>query len=137
MRTKIFEIPNKLLMEWEPSARAMVDTWTTYSVSLEEFKEAILVKGVDHARANNAQAWIIDSHAAKGVFNPEIQNLITTDVLPTFAKIGIKYFMTINAEVALTNLAVNQYSSQAGPHGMNLLKGSSATGAIEWLKENS
>ena len=136
MRTKIYEIPGKLKVEWESDVRAIVDTWTTYFVTLEEFREAVLVQGVNYAKANGGQAWIVDSHSAKGVFSPEIQDFIVSDVFPTFAKIGIKYFMTINAEDALTRLTVNQYSAQAGPLGMKVLKGSSAAGAIEWLEKN-
>ena len=45
--------------------------------------------------------------------------------------------MTINSDDAVTRLSINQYSTQVGPHGMELLKGSSAEGAIEWLKKNS
>ena len=137
MRTKIYEIPNKLLCEWDNEAKAVIDTWTTYSVTLEEFKEAVLIKGVNHAKANGVQAWIVDSHKATGVFSKEIQDFIATDVFPTFASIGVKYFMTINAENAVTKLTVNQYSTKAGPHGMKVLSGSSAEGAIEWLKKNA
>lgn len=137
MRTKVYEIPNKLLVEWEPSVRAIIDTWTTYFITLDEFREAVLVRGVNQAKANGGQAWIVDSHKAKGGFSQEIQDYIKSDVFPTFAKIGIKYFMAINAEDAVARLTVNQYSAQVGPHGMQLLKGSSAEGAIEWLKKNA
>jgi hypothetical protein len=137
MRTKIYEIPNKLLVEWEPSVRAIIDTWTTYFVSLEEFRNAVLIYGVNHAKANNAQAWIVDSHNARGAFSSEIQDFIVSDIFPTFAQIGIKYFMAINAENAVTRLTVNQYTAEAGPLGLKVLKGSSAEGAIEWLKKNT
>jgi hypothetical protein len=136
MRTKIYEIPGKLNVEWEPDVKAIVDTWTTYFVTLEEFREAVLVQGVNYAKANGGQAWIIDSHSAKGVFSNEIHELIASDVLPTFAEIGIKYFMTIDAQDAVTRITVNQYTAQAGPHGMKILKGSSVPGAVEWLKKN-
>ena len=137
MRTKIYEIPNKLLVEWEPTVRAVIDTWTTYFISLDEFRDAILTHGVNYAKAYKAQAWIVDSHKAKGVFSPEIQDFIVSDIFPTFAQIGIKYFMTINAEEAVTRLTVNQYSSKVGPHGLKLIEGSSTNGAIEWLKKNT
>jgi len=134
---KVYEIPGKLSVEWNPEAKAIIDTWTTYFVSLEEFKEAVMVQGVNHAKANGGKAWIVDSHKAKGVFSAEIQKFIETEVFPTFAEIGIKYFMTINAEDAITRLTVKQYSTKAGPHGLKVLNGSSAQGAIEWLKKNA
>jgi len=134
---KIYEIPGKLKVEWNPEAKAIIDTWTTYFVTLEEFKEAVLVQGVNYAKAHGGQAWIVDSHQAKGAFSKEIQEFIGSDIFPTFASIGIKYFMTINSEDAITKLTVDQYSAQVGPHGMKLLKGSSAQGAVEWLKKNA
>lgn len=137
MKTLIYELPGKLKVEWDNEAHAIIDTWETYFVTLDEFREAVLVKGVNHAKANGGQAWIVDSRKAKGAFSPEIQNFIDSDVFPTFAKIGIKYFMTINAEDAVTRLTVKEYSTKAGPHGMQLLNGSSAEGAIQWLKQNA
>jgi hypothetical protein len=136
MRTKIFEIPNKLLCEWDSEANAVIDTWSTYYVSLEEFKEAVLIKGVNYGKVNGVIAWIVDSNRAKGVFSQEIQKFIETDIFPTFAKIGVKYFITINSESALTNMTISQYSSKAGPYGLKVLDASSSKGAIEWLKKN-
>ena len=135
MRTKIYEIPNKLTGEWDSEAKAIIDTWTTYFVSLDEFKEAVMVKGVNHAKANGGVAWVVDSHSAKGAFSLEIQKFIETDVFVKFASIGIKYFMAINSEDAMAKLTVDHYTSQAGPAGIKLLMGSSAEGAIEWLKK--
>ncbi len=136
MRTKIYEIPDKLLVEWDSDAKAVIDTWKTYSVSLEEFKEAVLIKGINYAKNKGVRAWIVDSHEAKGAISQEIQQFIETQVFSTFARIGVKYFMTINSESALTNLSISQYSTSAGPHGLKVLNGSSAEGAIEWLKKN-
>ncbi len=136
MRTKIYEIPGILLGEWDSDAKVMIDTWKTYSVSLEEYKEAVLIKGVNYAKNNGVRAWIVDSHEAKGALSQEIQQLIETQGFSTFAKIGVKYFMTINSESALTNLSISQYSASAGPHGVKVLNGSSVEGAIEWLKKN-
>jgi hypothetical protein len=137
MRTKIYEIPGKLTVEWDSDTKAIIDTWTTYFVTLEEFKQAVMVRGINHAKANEGKAWIVDSHKAKGVFSPEIQEYIASDVFPRFVEIGIKYFIPITAEDAVTRLTVNQYSSQAGPNGLQLVKGSSAVGAISWLKTNA
>lgn len=137
MRTKIFEIPDKLLCEWDSDAKAVIDTWTTYSITLAEFKEAVYVKGVNHARLNGVKAWIVDSHKANGFFKAEIQEFIATHIFPTFASIGVKYFMTINAENAATKMTVDQYSSKAGPNGLKVLTGSNAEDAIKWLMKNN
>lgn len=134
---KIFEIPQKLRVEWLDDVKAILDTWTTYNVSLSEFKNAVLVEGLNHAKANGGLAWIVDSSSAKGAFTPEIHKFIETDVFKSFANNGIKYFITINSNVsAITKLNVKQYSSIAGPHGVKLIELQTADDAIMWLKEN-
>ncbi len=60
----IFSIPDKLDVHWIKEVRAIVDTWTTYFITLDEFREAVLEKGLKHAKANNGQAYIVDSSKA-------------------------------------------------------------------------
>jgi len=135
---KIYEIPQKLRVDWNSEVRAIIDTWTTYFVSLEEFKKAVLTDGLNHAKANNGQAWIVDSSSAKGVFSQEIQAFIGSDIFPAFAANGIKYFITINSKVsAMTRMNVNTYSAQTGPNGIQLVEVNSVDDAIMWLKENA
>ncbi len=137
MRTKVYEIQGKFVSVWDTDAKAVIDTWLTYTVTLDEFKEAVLVQGVNHAKGKGVRAWIVDSSKAKGVFSPEIQKFIATQVFPAFIGIGVQYFLTIDSQSALTNLAVKQYSMQADSSGLKVLKGSSVQGAIEWLKKNA
>ncbi|MCP4218553.1 MAG: hypothetical protein GY765_28220 [bacterium] len=136
MRRRIHQIQGKLTVEWESEAKAIIDTWDTYNVSLEEFKDAVLIKGVDCAKANGGRAWIVDSHKATGVFKAQIQKFIETDIFPKFAELGIKYFMTITSADAVTRLTINQYSAKAGPCGLKVLKGSCVEDALKWLIKN-
>ncbi len=131
---KIYSVPGKIDVEWNANVKAIVDTWTTYFLTLEEFKEAVLVRGVNHAKANGGVAWIVDSSKAKGVLSQEVQKFIETDIFPVFAKIGIKYFITITSSVsALTRSTINTYSSKAGPCGLELVELNSVDDAILWL----
>lgn len=135
---KIHSVPGKLECEWRDDVRAVVDTWTTYAVSKDEFREAVLVKGVAYAKAHKVVAWIVDSSKAVGTFSSEIQNFIGTDIFPTFAKIGVKYFITINSKVsALTKLTVSHYSAKAGPNGLQLLEMNSVEDGVNWLKTHA
>lgn len=137
MRTKLYEIPGRMISEWDPEGKAVIDTVKSYFMTLDEFKTAVMIKGVNHAKLYGGIAWIVDSSHAKGAFAPEIQKYIETDVFPKFAEIGIKYFMTINSTDSVARLTVNEFSSKVGPHGIKLLKGSSVSGAIDWLKKNT
>ncbi|MCP4708683.1 MAG: hypothetical protein GY869_08670 [Planctomycetes bacterium] len=102
MRELVYTIADKLTVEWSEDVKAMVDTWTSYFVTLEQFKEAVLIQGVNFAKARGVQAWVVDSSQAKGVFRQEIQDFIGSDIFPKFGEIGVKYFITINSELSTT-----------------------------------
>jgi hypothetical protein len=134
---ELFSIPGKLTVSWQDEVRAVVDTWINYMVTVEEFRNAVLVKGLSHARANGGQAWIVDSSRAKGVFSQEIQAFIDTDIFPALAGAGIRYFITITSDSVLTRMTVSNYSSKAGPHGLTLVNLGSVEEAVSWLKRNA
>lgn len=125
-----------MVVEWEPTAKAIIDTWTNQFITLEQFKEAVFIRGVNHAKANGGRAWIVNSKKAKSVFKSEIQDFITSDIFPTFAKIGIKYFITISPEDVVANLTVEKYKAKTGPAGLQLVECDSTEDAIEWLMKN-
>jgi len=108
---KIYSIPGKLEVTWREDVKAVVDTWSNYVVTLEEFREAVLVKGMGYARSNGGVAWIVDASVAKGALSKEIKTFIDSDVFPVFARNGIKYFITITSQVsAITRMTVSSYS---------------------------
>jgi hypothetical protein len=116
---------------------AIIDTWTDYGITLEQFSEAVLQKGLGHAKNNGGKAWIVDSSGAKGNFSKECQAFIETDVFPAFAENGIKYFITIRSKSALTNITIKNYQAKIGPHGIQLVEAQDVQGAIDWLKANA
>jgi len=130
---EIFNISGKLKMTWNNDVKANIDTWSSYQVTLEEFSNAILKKGLPFAVENNCIAWIVDSSKAIGTFTRECQSYISTDIFPAFAKAGIKYFITINSPNIMTNLTVKEYQAKAQPNGLILLEVKSVFEAIEWL----
>ncbi|MBI4734202.1 MAG: hypothetical protein HY779_05250 [Rubrobacteridae bacterium] len=134
----IHGIPGKLEVSWRGDVKAIVDTWTDYSVTLEEFKEAVLVKGLNYARANGGVAYIVDSSKAKGCFSQDIQNFIGTDIFPAFVRGGIKYFITINSQVsALTQATVRNYQTKTASCGLKLIEVNSVQDAVMWLINSS
>lgn len=137
MAAKVYDIPGKLSVEWESDVKAIVDTWTNYSVTLDQFKDAVLEKGVSYARGKGVKAWIVDSSQANGAFSQEIQSCIGSTVFPKFAEIGVKYFITITSSVsAVTKMTVKSYSAKTGPNGLKLVEVNSREDALAWLKEN-
>jgi hypothetical protein len=135
---KVHSIPGKLEVTWQNDVKAIIDTWSNYNVTLDEFKDAVMVKGLKHAKANGGVAYIVDSSSAKGAFSQEIQSFINSDVFPAFAKNGIKYFITITSQISsVTKMSIKSYTAKAGPHGLKLVELNSAKDAVEWLKANA
>jgi hypothetical protein len=131
----IFEIPAIVSVFWVPEARAIVDRWSSYAISADDFRTATLLKGLPHAKANNGNAYIVDSSTARGAFLPEIQRLIETEVFPAYAMAGIRWFLTVKSDSQLTNLAISRYTSKLGPNGIQLVDIGSVEKGIEWLKQ--
>jgi hypothetical protein len=122
---------------WDSDAKAIIDTWYNYAVTQDEFANAVLQKGVAHARKNGGVAYIVDSSQATGIFSQEIQHFIETDIFPAFVKAGIKYFITILSKSAITNMGITRYSVKAGPLGLQLVNVDSLESATDWLKSNT
>ena len=136
MNTHVHTIPGgKMVVTWDADARAIIDTWANYGITLEQFREAVLVKGLDHSRAHGGRAWIVDSSQAKGAFSQEIQAFIDSDIFPAFAANGVKYFITINSPSVVTQLTIQSYQAKTGPNGLILVEVLSMQDALAWLKD--
>lgn len=137
MKQHVYEIPGKLTVEWDSDVKAIIDTWTNYTITLDQFRVAVMEKGVGHAKGKGVKAWIVDSSKATGAFPQEIQAFIGSDCFPKFAEIGVKYFVTITSQKsAITKMVVASYSAKTGPNGLKLVEVDSVEDAIEWVKNN-
>lgn len=133
---KVHEIPGTLLIEWNDEVKATIDTWSTYAITAEQFREAILQKGVANAKAQGGRAWVMDASKAKGAFPSDVQKLIETEVFKTFANIGIKYFLTVKSASVITNMSIKSYTVHCGPCGIQMVEVPDVDKAIAWLKEH-
>lgn len=135
---RIHEIPGKLVCDWNEECKAMIDTWSNYTVTVDQFREAILKKGLSHAKANKARGWIMDAAAAKGAVPAEVVKLIETEVFKSFAAAGIKYFLTIKSTAStVANLSIKTYTANIGPHGLQMVEVPDQKTAIAWLKAHA
>lgn len=134
-RSKIFELPDKLLIEWDSEAKAIIDTWSSYHITKEEFEKAVMGEGLDQAVEQGAVAWVADARNAKGSLTNELYEFMEKEVFPKLVNIGIKYFITINSTDPDTRLTVKKLSSKAESSGLKLMKSGSLESAIYWLKK--
>lgn len=96
--------------------KAVVDTWTDYNVTKDEFSTAI-DRSLAHSRANGGIAYIV--------------------VFPAFVNAKIKYFVTAPSKSAVTNMGVKGYCARVGPLGLHLVDVDSMKSAVDWLKKNA
>jgi hypothetical protein len=132
----IEEVPGTLLVEWNEEAKTMVDVWSAYQITVPQFRDAIVKKGIAHARAHGGRAWVMDATKARGAFPEDVQKLIETEVFKAFAGIGIKYFITIKSASAITNMSISRYTTHLGPCGIQMVEAPDINKAIAWLKEH-
>jgi hypothetical protein len=133
---KIHEIPGFLLVEWSEQGKAVIDTWSSCSIKVAEFREAILIKALAYAKAHQARAWVVDSSKAKGAYPQDVQDLIASEVFKAFAGIGIKFFISIKPASAVTTMSLNRVISQLGPAGIQMVEVPDVETALAWLKEH-
>jgi len=132
----VHEIPGVLSVEWNDEVKAMIDTWSNYTITVPQFREAILEKGIAQAKVHKGRAWIMDASKAKGAFPQDVQKLIENEVFKIFAAIGVKYFITIKSASSVTNMAIDRYTAQVGPSGLQMVELPDQNTAIQWLKEH-
>ncbi len=132
----VHEIPGVLRVEWNDSVKAMIDTWSSYTITVPQFREAILEQGVAQAKVHKGRAWVMDATKAKGAFPQDVQKLIENEVFKTFAAIGVKYFITIKSASAVTNMAIDRYTAHLGPAGLEMVDVPDQSTAIQWLKDH-
>ena len=138
MRKTVYEVSGILKGEHDTTYGSMIDSWQSMLISADQFKDHIFEIGVPYAKANQVTAWIVDTSKAKGVFKKEVLELIDKEVAPAFAGIGIKHFITITPESALTKLTVNKIEqlNSADQHGMHVFSLPSTDSALQWLQDN-
>lgn len=134
MKSLIYEIPGKLQGHHIPNQRVMIDTWTSLHVKKEEFESTIFDQGIPFGYQNGVNAWIVDTSRSSGVFNKEVQGFIDSDVAPTMARKGIKFFFVVTPESALARMtAKNVLKLNDKQIGMQTIEVGSQQEALDML----
>lgn len=136
MKTEVYSIPGKMVGHYDGANNAMIDSWSSLLVSLDEFKAAVYDVGIDFARKNKVTTWIVDNSTSNGVYKKEVQDFIGTTVAPKCAEIGIKYFFVILPQSAIAKLsAKNVAKINSNQKGMQTLQVASVEEALKMVKE--
>ena len=96
MKKELYRVHGKVVGHHHPDINAIIDTWSSQLITLEEYKSTIYDIGiVDYAPKNGVNTWIIDTSSGESVFKPEIQEFRERIVGPKLEEIGIKFFFVI------------------------------------------
>lgn len=114
MRKEIYAVAGKMKGEHDSQIPAMIDTWESLLISVEDFKSTIVEIGVPYAKASGITTWIVDTSQAANVFKMEVQRYIEETVAPSFAAIGIKYFILILPNSAMGKLSAKKVAQTNG-----------------------
>lgn len=119
MKTKIYEIPGKMVSHYyPPEEKTIIDSWTELNASFEDWKKTIYEIGIlDFAPKNGVTTWITDTSRATGIFDNQIQDFRKDVSAAAMAKSGIKLFFTVLSSSALSTLSVRKTSKVYGGHG--------------------
>ncbi|NQZ78478.1 MAG: hypothetical protein HRT61_20560 [Ekhidna sp.] len=120
---------------FDSSNGAMIDTWISLLISVEEFRKSIYEVGVPFAKNNFVTNWIVDTSSAEGLFRKDVQEFIDQEVAPTFAATGIKYFFIVLPPSAIAKLsAKNVAKINDDQEGMQTVQVASVQEAIGLIK---
>lgn len=129
----IYSIPDKLEVNWYPDITTVVEIWKNRDVPFEEFRKAVFVKGINHAKASQGRAWIFDGSQSTGSFNAEIQGMIEHDRFAALAWVGAKYYFDVDPAVA--EVAPN--GDAATTNGVQCLKAPNVDAALAWIRSQA
>lgn len=108
MRKEIYNVAGKMVGEHDTNVQAMVDTWESLLISVDHFQSSIVEVGVPYAKTHGITTWIVDTSAAIGAFKMDVQKFIEETVAPSFAAIGIKYFIIILPASAIGKMSAKK-----------------------------
>lgn len=134
-KQRLFTIPGKMTLSWLPEHQALLDEWTDYFVTLEQFR-AMVDAGLKHSRVHEARAWIVNGSRAKNVFPKDVHEYIASHSFLDLVAAGIGHFVSIQSQVsATTNLGIARYERHTGPAGIQLVSVDSVFDALRFLRE--
>ncbi len=131
------KIDGCLTVEWNEELQAVVDTWFSYSISEDEFQEAILENGLSYAKSKDCHTWVVDSSIAIGVLPERVHAFIESTVIPSFSNAGIKRFVSISSDKSvLTQMNVDRFCEGMQNNGVQVHRFQDFESAKRWLKQN-
>ena len=137
MKKVIYQVPDRVIGEYDAQNSTMIDTWSSLMISVDDFRGSIYEIGVPFAVTNKITSWIVDTSTAEGLFKKDVQEFIDQTVAPRFAEIGIRYFFIVLPQSAIAKLSAKHVAKiNDNQDGMQTIQVASVQEAIELIKKN-
>lgn len=108
MKKELYRVPGKVVGHHHPELNAIIDTWESLLISLDDWKATIFEIGImDYAPKHIVTVWVIDTSNGQGVFKPDVQEFREKVARPKLAENGIKFLF-----VVLSNTAIGRLSAR-------------------------
>lgn len=108
MQQEIYRLPGFLTGVYHRDINAIIDTWESLKVSLEDFKSVVYNIGIDFAQKNDVTTWIVDNSNSHGVYKKEVQVFVESTLAPACARIGIRFFFVVLPQSDLGKLSAKK-----------------------------
>ncbi len=112
MAKELYNIPGKVVGHHHPEINAIVDTWDSLLITLDDWKASVYDVGItDYAPKNGVTVWIIDTSNATGVFKPEVQEFREKVARPKLEENGVEYLFVVLPQSAIGKLSAKKTAS--------------------------
>ena len=109
MKKEIYSIPGKVVGHHDPVLKAIIDTWTSLFITLEQWKSTVYDIGItDYAPKNGVVAWIIDTSKARSSFPPDVQEFREKVAKAKLEDNGVKYLFVVVPEKGFGRLSAGR-----------------------------
>lgn len=99
---ELYKVPGKVVGHHHPDINAIVDTWDSMAISLEEWKSTIFEIGImDYAPKHGVTTWVIDTRHSSGIFYPEVQEFREKVAAQKLVENGVRFLFVIQSRSVL------------------------------------
>ncbi len=138
-KLELYNIPGKVVGHYHPQLNAIIDTWESLLISLEDWKASVYDIGItDFAPKNGVTTWIIDTSNAIGVFKPEVQEFRAKIARPKLQANGVRFLFVVLPHTAIGKLSARKTANiYSGQSILQSFQVASIDEAVDMLQEAS
>lgn len=139
MKKELYNVPGKVVGHHHPDIHAIIDTWSSLFISLDEWKSSVYDIGiVDYAPKNGVRTWIIDTSTARSVFPPDVQEFREKVAKPKLEENGVQYLFVVLPEVGIGKFSAGKTAQLYDSNGkMQAFEVTSVDEALDILRERN